>query len=413
MLQAPYYNRPGYTPYSPTGNYTPTAAPDPYAFTQKVKPLFLVLGVGSGCVVSLVAAIALVFLSKSCGKCVVYTSLLFSAALMVVMGISMMAAGGFFGMLYLIFGAIMVLGGICMAVCVMCCWAKFIEFTAQVVTQCAVVTTDNCGMFFVAMVGAFFSCIWSIVVAIAADGTVAQYAEDIAGCQYCGYAVFGSFFFVWLWGCMVASSICYTTFAGVFGKWYYSDDEQLGHNYDSPVCSSLCAATTTSLGSICFGTFLVAFIRTMSFIVRMAEQDAAEDGNIVLCLILCCVRCVLECIGDIIEYFNEWAYVQCAIRGTSFCEVVNFGSFLGGFCAAIIAGGIGFIGSKETAMVGGIIGLIAGNAVGWCIMSTFAAGAKTLLTCWAENPATLLHKSHETDLYEKFSEKGSMITPGM
>jgi len=64
----------------------------------------------------------------------------------------------------------------------------------------------------------------------------------------------------------------------------------------------------------------VAFIRTMSFVVRMAEQDAAEDGNIVLCLILCCVRCVLECIGDIIEYFNEWAYVQCAIRGTSFCE---------------------------------------------------------------------------------------------
>jgi len=64
-------------------------------------------------------------------------------------------------------------------------------------------------------------------------------------------------------------------------------------------------------------------------------------------------------------------------------------------------------------MVGGIIGLIAGNAVGWCIMSTFSAGAKTLLTCWAENPATLLHKSHETDLYEKFTEKGSIITPGM
>jgi len=353
--------------------------------------------------------------------------LLFAAALIVLTGISMMAAGGSFGMFYFIFGCIMVCAGICLGVCMLCCWAKYVAFTAEVLEQCAEVTMDNCGMFFVAMVGAFLSCVWSVVVAIAADGIVAEYAEDIAGCKYCGYAVFGSFCFVWLWGGMVASSICYTTFAGVFGKWYYSEHPDHAELYESPVCSSFCTATTKSLGSICFGTFLVAIIRTAAMVTRMAEQDAQQDGNIVCCLILCCVRCILECIGDIVEYFNEWAYVQCAIRGTTFCEsakvvfslctvvdmqsiwatvlidaVVSFGSFIGAFFAAGIAAGIGYIGSVETAMVGGIVGLFAGNAVGWCIMSIFSAGAKTILTCWAEDPATLGHKA--PDLYNRFKE---------
>jgi len=233
---------------------------------------------------------------------------------------------------------------------------------------------------------------------------------------------------------MVSAGVCYTSFCGVFGRWYFSDENP--DEYESGViASSFCSAATTSLGSICFGTFLVAAIRTAAFLAEQMERDAMKDGNPVICLVMCCIRCVLQCIGDIIEYFNEWAYVQCALRNTTFCEsakivyslctignvyalwatllidsVVNFGSFMAGFAAALVGAGVGYIGSVETALLGALCGLVAGNAVGWCCMSVFTAGSKTLLTCWAESPETLLGKSEtgETMLGQTLKEKEQM-----
>merc|ERR1719345_463428 len=76
-------------------------------------------------------------------------------------------------------GGLMIFMGVCFGCCVMCCWHKFIEFTAEVVTQCGEITMDNCCMIPVACVGATFSALWSIVVAIALDGVVAVYANEI------------------------------------------------------------------------------------------------------------------------------------------------------------------------------------------------------------------------------------------
>merc|ERR1719326_710123 len=129
-----------------------------------------------------------------------------------------------------------------------------IAFTAAVVTTCGDVTLENPCMFFVAMVGAACSAVWSIIVAFALDGVVAEYQQEISSEKYVGYAVFGGFFFCWIWGCMVSAGVCFTTYCGVFGRWYYSDEKP--EEYDSPLCPSFCAAATTSFGSICFGTFL-------------------------------------------------------------------------------------------------------------------------------------------------------------
>merc|ERR1712242_589364 len=36
--------------------------------------------------------------------------------------------------------------------------------------------------------------------------------------------------------------------------------------------------------------------------------------------ILCVLECLIRCVADIIEYFSEWAFVQVAVRGTSFWD---------------------------------------------------------------------------------------------
>lgn len=99
---------------------------------------------------------------------------------------------------------------------------------------------------------------------------------------------------------------------GFFGRWYFSADGPL-------LFPSLQVALTTSFGSICFGTFVVAAINAVQMLVR-SVRIAAQDGNVVGCVVALILECIIDAIGDMLEYFNAWVYVQCAIRGGSFCE---------------------------------------------------------------------------------------------
>merc|ERR1712048_607795 len=164
-----------------------------------------------------------------------------------------------------------------------------------------------------------------------------------------------------------------------------------GKNQDTPLRSSLNVALTTSFGSIVFGSFLIAGIRALELVVRTARRDAQEEGNIVTVILLCVVELIISCIGDILEYFSEWAYVQCAVRGASFFQaaritysmftcanlqyilsdllldsVVNLGSFA---CAALAAGAgalLAFsLGGNSTAIIWcAVIGLWSGVVAG-------------------------------------------------
>ncbi|CAE8646366.1 unnamed protein product [Polarella glacialis] len=89
------------------------------------------------------------------------------------------------------------------------------------------------------------------------------------------------------------------------------------------VSSSFKVALTTSFGSICFGALLVAAMRAWEAFLCQARKQAQQEGNTACCLLLMAVECVVSCIGDILEYFSEWAYVQCAVRGVSFVEAAR------------------------------------------------------------------------------------------
>ena len=61
---------------------------------------------------------------------------------------------------------------------------------------------------------------------------------------------------------------------------------------------------TLSLGSICLGSLIVAFIPAARAVVsNMRQQD--DGGG----LLACCAECLLGCIESIALYFNKWAYV--------------------------------------------------------------------------------------------------------
>lgn len=81
---------------------------------------------------------------------------------------------------------------------------------------------------------------------------------------------------------------------------------------------SFVRATTTSFGSICFGSLLVAIIETLKTLVQSARAD--DDNGGCAAFLLCLVECLLNCLEGILEYFNKFAYIYVGLYGYSYLE---------------------------------------------------------------------------------------------
>jgi len=188
-------------------------------------------------------------------------------------------------------------------------------------------------------------------------------------------------------------------------------------------------AVTTSLGSICLGSFMIAFIRAIEMTVRQMRNDAQQDGNTACVVILFAIECIISCIGDFMEYFSEWSYVQVAVRGCKFLDavritysmctcanmefvirdlllnsVVTLGSLMCGAFGTAAGGAVGYaMGSAEKALAGVIIGLCAGFVSGGTAVGIISSGVKTIMALWAEDPGPLM-KSHP-EVHKEFHER--------
>lgn len=67
----------------------------------------------------------------------------------------------------------------------------------------------------------------------------------------------------------------------------------------SAVNSSFIRTMTTSFGSICFGSFLVAILQALRALANSARENG--DAQIFACI----AECILACLASILEYFNK------------------------------------------------------------------------------------------------------------
>ena len=90
--------------------------------------------------------------------------------------------------------------------------------------------------------------------------------------------------------------------AGVVSTWWFVPDEA-SSCCSKAIMGSTVRATTTSFGSICFGSLLVAIIQTLRHLLNSARNDNDMDGC--AAFLLCLVDCCLQCFQGILEYFNK------------------------------------------------------------------------------------------------------------
>jgi hypothetical protein len=94
--------------------------------------------------------------------------------------------------------------------------------------------------------------------------------------------------------------------AGVVSTWWFVPEEA-SHCCSKAIWGSTVRATTSSFGSICFGSLLVAIIQTLRAMCENARNNEDVDGC--AAFLLCLVDCCLRCLEEILEYFNKFAYI--------------------------------------------------------------------------------------------------------
>jgi len=219
------------------------------------------------------------------------------------------------------------------------------------------------------------------------------------------------------WGQLTLLNISTVTTNGAVGSWYFSPTtvERGCVGCRPAVCAALFRACTTSLGSIAFGSLLVAIIRTIIVVVKFCADRANASGNPYLRCAFCCCVCLLSCLERVTKWLTDYAFVYVAVYGTPFItsgiEVMELlaSSGMGAlaqqslvspvlYLACLLGLGIGcalgYAAEQATAVVpayhlGIIIGGVFGYLITGIVLAPVDAGCKTIFVCYAEEPQGL------------------------
>ena len=208
---------------------------------------------------------------------------------------------------------------------IFCCYARAvwsrIPFASANLTTACTAIKKNCGVVFVAYFFVLLAFGWTLLWSIALAGVSNQVVTSeevvsVGGATYTQNSVNWGYLFLLLLSYFfthqVIQNTTHVTVAGTVGSWWFAPDET------SSFCSggmigSMIRALTTSFGSICFGSLLVALVQSLKALAQAARD---QDNGILICI----AECILGCIESILRYFNKWAFVYVGLYGYSYIE---------------------------------------------------------------------------------------------
>ena len=202
----------------------------------------------------------------------------------------------FMGIIGLLFLALM----ICYAYAV---WSRIPFATANLKTATTAVRA-NCSVSFIAYIFTALAFAWVVLWSL----VLAEIQEDVLGCveqdgvtvcQNSSYGVMFLLFVSLFFTAEVLKNCTHVTVAGVVASWWF--EPQNNGFCGVSVLGSFFRTITTSFGSICFGSLLVAIIQAIRQLAEMARQN--DDLGSALA---CCIDCILGCIESLMEYFNKY-----------------------------------------------------------------------------------------------------------
>lgn len=318
----------------------------------------------------------------------------------------------------LLLPGILILMAIVYGLCVWC-WSPYVDFTIEVLEMVADISHEAPKLLVISLLGPLaFICL--LVLSLVAFSIVIETHDKDFTNQNKNEVVCVGFacMLLLLWGSNIIDRTCHTAYCGAFSRWYFSVE-------GLPLIDSLHVATTTSFGSVCFGGCVGASIKVFYQTARPLQKMAGV-GNCVGSVITCIFHMIIGCTGDLIEYFDDWVYAQCAVRGTSFCVsarssyaliacnglptvitdlLLDFVLLPASTLSGLVGLSVAVAGDASSLLrrpeelqsidiASGLTGLVGGFIGAGIVLRFFSSGSKSILLCWAENPIPL-HEEHE------------------
>ena len=168
-----------------------------------------------------------------------------------------------------------------------------------------------------------------------------------------------------LYICEILSAISQFVYASSACIWYFTNEKG---TEDHPICKSFKRVFRYHLGSLAFGSLIIAIIRFLMLLLESFKKKIektfgkkSETGCCYKCII-CCLQCFLKCIQKTMEFINKHAYIEIALRGKNFCTAAFEGfalivKNLGRFSSLILLGSLfSLLGTIFISIASGIIG---------------------------------------------------------
>ncbi|CAC5407572.1 SLC44A1 [Mytilus coruscus] len=141
---------------------------------------------------------------------------------------------------------------------------------------------------------------------------IVKYAMDDTMRYIRWYHIFG---ILWVSAFIVACQDM--VIAGAIATWFFKRDKsQLGW----PVLASIKRLIRYHLGSIAFGSFIIALVRLARMVLGYIQNKLRGKVGKVTDFLLKMLQCCLWCFEKFLAYLNRNAYIEIAIYGYSFCR---------------------------------------------------------------------------------------------
>ncbi|KAL8735208.1 MAG: hypothetical protein Q9166_001084 [cf. Caloplaca sp. 2 TL-2023] len=109
----------------------------------------------------------------------------------------------------------------------------------------------------------------------------------------------------------------HSVMAGVYGSWFFCAGKP-GGMPSGATRGAFRRSMTYSLGSISFGSLVVALINMVRQAVSIAQRQEAQEGNIVASIAFCCLGCIIGLLDWAVQFINRYAFSHIALYGKAY-----------------------------------------------------------------------------------------------
>lgn len=152
-------------------------------------------------------------------------------------------------------------------------------------------------------------------------GTTLQNDTSVITYEYYEWRGVGQFYnlfmFLWTVGCIHAATTLIVAFVTV--QWFWSTPDDSKAAPDDATRWGVWTTFRYHFGTLVFGSFLIAVVQLMRFLLRLAEKHLRKvmQRSDVVTVVVCIAECLLACFERVVKFITKNAYVMTAMTGGS------------------------------------------------------------------------------------------------